>query len=101
MQRAGAAAAAEITRRFAPQLARGALVLIGPGNNGGDGCVIARALAACGVDVAAVWPEPPRSADCIAEYDLAKGSVRRVDHYSGEGLVIDALLGTGSTGALR
>ncbi len=101
MQRAGAAAAAEITKRFPELLRRGALVLAGPGNNGGDGWVIARALAAGGVDVNVVSPHPARSADCIAERELALKSVPEVAAYTGEGVVIDALLGTGSSGAPR
>ena len=36
MQRAGAAAAAEIARRYADQLRRGVVVATGPDNNGGD-----------------------------------------------------------------
>src|ERR1044072_3990408 len=48
MERAGKAAA-EAIWRFAGPLP--ALVLCGPGNNGGDGRVIARELAARGVEV--------------------------------------------------
>jgi NAD(P)H-hydrate epimerase len=101
MQRAGSAAAAEITSRFASQLSRGVLVLAGHGNNGGDGWVIARALAAAGVGVGVLSPEPARSKDCVAEFELAEHLVSRVDRYSGEGVVVDALLGTGSSGAPR
>src|ERR1041384_7623880 len=99
MQRAGAAAAAEITTRFGELLSRGALVLAGPGNNGGDGWVIARALAAAGVSVCVVSPEPPRSPECIAERNLA--SELQVADYTGQGVVVDALLGTGNSGAPR
>ena len=101
MQRAGAAAAAEITNRFPSLLSRGVLVLAGPGNNGGDGWVIARALAAVGVSVSIVSPEPARSTDCIAERELAVRFIPQMDHYGGEGIVVDALLGTGSAGAPR
>ena len=101
MQRAGAAAAAEIASRYPSNLRRGVLVLAGPGNNGGDGWVIARALAATGIDVKVIAPEGARSADCIDERQLAVASVTEVDAYSGEGIVVDALLGTGSSGALR
>ena len=101
MQRAGAAAAAEITKRFPSLLSRGVLVLAGPGNNGGDGWVIARSLEAAGVSVTVVSPEPPRSPDCIAERELAIGSIPQSERYSGEGIVADALLGTGTSGAPR
>ena len=54
MQRAGAAAAAEISARFPDECARGVVVVTGPGNNGGDGWVIARALHAVGIAVRVV-----------------------------------------------
>ena len=47
MQNAGEAVAREITRRWSP---RAVTVLCGPGNNGGDGFVVAVALAQAG------WP---------------------------------------------
>ncbi len=49
MEQAGRAVAAEVVRR-APAGARVG-VLCGPGNNGGDGFVVARVLAACGYSV--------------------------------------------------
>jgi NAD(P)H-hydrate epimerase len=101
MQRAGAAAAAEIAQRFPEKLRRGVLVLAGPGNNGGDGWVIARALAATGIEVSVVAPAGANSPDCIAERELARMYVREATAYSGEGIVIDALLGTGASGAPR
>jgi ADP-dependent NAD(P)H-hydrate dehydratase / NAD(P)H-hydrate epimerase len=101
MQRAGAAAAAEIATRFPEQLSRGAFVLAGPGNNGGDGWVIARALAAAGVAVNVFAPESARSADCVVERDLALPVVNEATAFTGEGVVIDSLLGTGAAGAIR
>src|SRR4051812_46865013 len=101
MQRAGAAAAAEITSRFPDLLDRGVLVLAGPGNNGGDGWVIARALAANGREVNVISPENSRSPDCVAERELSLDVVNEVEEYTGEGVVIDALLGTGSRGTVR
>jgi NAD(P)H-hydrate epimerase len=101
MQRAGAAAAAAIASRFPQQLSRGVLVLAGPGNNGGDGWVIARALDAVGVDVSVVAPAGARTPDCVAERALALTDVEKVEGYTGQGVVIDALLGTGSSGAPR
>lgn len=104
MQRAGAAAASEIARRFPDALSRGVLVLAGAGNNGGDGWVTARALAAAGVDLS-VWESgPARGHDAAAERALALAQgVRVVDSpcYAGEGIVVDALLGTGASGPVR
>ena len=103
MQRAGAAAAGEIALRFPRELARGALVFAGPGNNGGDAWVVARALATSGVLVRIVEPFDAKTDDARAERALAEGLPveRGAGTYLGEGVVIDGLLGTGATGAPR
>lgn len=56
MERAGTAAAEAIWRYAGPLPA---LILCGPGNNGGDGRVIARDLAARGVEVRVATPDDP------------------------------------------
>ncbi len=48
MERAGAGAADEISRRYVEQLRDGATVITGPGNNGGDGWVVAAAWRGMG-----------------------------------------------------
>jgi NAD(P)H-hydrate epimerase len=108
MQRAGAAAAAEIALRYRDRLGDGVLVLAGPGNNGGDAWVIARALATTGVAVRVIEPVPARTPDAVAERALtveSLGTQVLVETanglVAGPSVVIDGLLGTGSTGAPR
>lgn len=108
MQRAGAAAAAEIALRYRDRLSAGVLVLAGPGNNGGDAWVVARALRAAGTPVRVVEPIEAKTPDARAERALALGGgapggaedlANSLDR--GEAVVIDGLLGTGATGAPR
>jgi|SRR5688572_19129282 hydroxyethylthiazole kinase-like uncharacterized protein yjeF len=112
MQRAGAATASEIAIRLRSRLRAGALVFAGPGNNGGDAWVVARALAATGVRVRVCEPVPAQTDDALAERALALPFVEPAgaadttalgsgDIYHGEGIVLDGLLGTGASGAPR
>jgi hydroxyethylthiazole kinase-like uncharacterized protein yjeF len=108
-------AAATAGERHAPGTV---LILCGPGNNGGDGLVAARRLAAHGIRVAAVLVSTgarPGTPDAARNWDRlgAVPSVERIHASSardlatlGQGieraaLVVDALLGTGVQGALR
>jgi NAD(P)H-hydrate epimerase len=110
MQRAGAAAAGEIALRFRDRLDSGVLVLAGPGNNGGDAWVVAAALITAGVRVRVIEPTPSKTPDAQAERATAVELLERarspVEGVSasldrGEGIVVDGLLGTGSSGAPR
>ena len=105
MESAGRAAAAVLAARFPERLRSGVLVACGPGNNGGDGWVVARALHAAGV---ATWVscaeeparEPPRRMAGLAR----AAGVREVPAegpWPNPGLLVDALLGTGASGAPR
>ncbi|MCR5875582.1 NAD(P)H-hydrate dehydratase [Phenylobacterium sp. J426] len=92
MERAGAAVADAICARFRPQPT---VVLCGPGNNGGDGYVVARLLKARG------WPAEvraladPATDDARAMAARWEGPVRALDGEAVQGLVVDALFGAG------
>src|SRR6202171_2728754 len=104
MQRAGTAAAEEISRRYGYRLRNGAVVFAGPGNNGGDGWVVAGALARSGIDVTVVEAVEAKSPDAVAEKNAAIDVVNRVRELSPSSdtrVVIDALLGTGAEGEPR
>ena len=107
MQRAGTAAAEEISRRYGDRLRDGVLVLTGPGNNGGDGWVVAGVLARSGIDVTVVEAIEAKSPDAIAEKSAAADVVKSVTktlppgELSGAQVVVDALLGTGAEGEPR
>lgn len=103
MERAGAGVAAAIVARWGGRAPRRAVVLCGPGNNGGDGYVVARHLHANGweVHVHALGEPANLSGDAganrarwtaiapTAPMDGAKAAVATAD------LVVDALFGLG------
>ena len=105
MESAGRAAAAVVARRFGAELARGAIIAAGTGNNGGDGWVLARALHRLGAPVWVAAVAGERSALCAAAAELAIGDgVRQLPPdgpWPSAGLAVDALLGTGARGAPR
>ncbi len=112
MARAGAGVVAAVLARW-PELARGAhkaVVLCGPGNNGGDGFVVARLLAARGWDIELrLFGEPARlPPDARANFDAWReiGAVHPLEpgfepSTRGAALVVDALFGTGLTRPVR
>jgi hydroxyethylthiazole kinase-like uncharacterized protein yjeF len=92
MERAGRAAA-DIAWRMAGKAH--VLVLCGPGNNGGDGYVIARILAERGCDVqVAALADPGADAARNARAKWA-GSVDAISDARSAPMVVDALFGTG------
>ena len=107
MQRAGAAAAEEISRRYGERLRDGVLVFTGPGNNGGDGWVVAGLLARDGIEVTVVEAAEAKSPDAITEKSVAAelvkvvGDTSSLAEFTPAGVVIDALLGTGAEGEPR
>lgn len=84
MQRAGHAAAGAILARFPVERWPHVAIFAGPGNNGGDGRVVAGVLAKSGYHVQVV--------EAAATTPTSIGATP---------LIVDALLGTGSTGAPR
>ncbi|MEN3112254.1 NAD(P)H-hydrate dehydratase [Uliginosibacterium paludis] len=99
MERAGQAAANWALELIAP--ARGpVLVLCGPGNNGGDGYVLARLLREQGCEVLLVsqnpaGPLPPDAAEARERWLAAGGQIQRDFVGTRWALVVDALFGIG------
>ena len=120
MEEAGVAVAAAIRALLATTERTGhgpVLMLAGPGNNGGDGNVAARYLAAAGVRVACVLvatEDAPTTADARRAWDRLDGTSAERIHAANErdvrfllagiekaALIVDALLGSGVRGPLR
>ena len=101
MQRAGTAAAAEIVRQLGDRLERGVAVFAGVGNNGGDAWVVAAALAAVGITVRVQEVGDPKTNDARAEREHARRGAPFATPTGAEEVVVDGILGTGSTGAPR
>jgi ADP-dependent NAD(P)H-hydrate dehydratase / NAD(P)H-hydrate epimerase len=84
-------------------------VVCGKGNNGGDGLVAARHLAGTGyeVEVLLLWPAGELSPDATTNLGRFAGAVRELEAddvggaLSGSGAVVDAIFGTGFSGAPR
>jgi NAD(P)H-hydrate epimerase len=113
MENAGRGAAAWIRERGIPAQSRG-LILCGPGNNGGDGGVVARHLDLWGYSVGVVWfarADRLRGDAAVQFQILARAGFNqtcwddeqaitpeRLDALlAGADWVVDALLGTGLT----
>ena len=117
MEVAGQRCALEAERLLGEHAGR-VVVLAGPGNNGGDGFVVARRLAAHDVEALVVLVGPVEaleraSADVrhnAALWESMGGELQRATgveslerlaaHVRGAGLVVDALFGTGLARAL-
>jgi NAD(P)H-hydrate epimerase len=105
MECAGRAAGSVLAARFPERLRLGVLVACGPGRNGGDGWVVARALHTAGVSVwVAASGEPSDPLSRAMARRARESGVREVapdGPWPNPGLLVDALLGTGATGAPR
>lgn len=97
MQQAGAGVA-RVIREMVGHTGARVVVLLGPGNNGGDGVVAARTLASDGFHVS-VWSLAPRadvesanrhSLSVLESEDALQAALSEAD------IVLDAILGTGA-----
>lgn len=96
MENAGRAIAREILARFAQ--IRSAEVLCGPGNNGGDGYVVAGELARAGIPVSIFALAPPKpGSDAALAADNCGIKAGEIGEFSPDTgtLVVDALFGAG------
>jgi len=116
MENAGRGVAQEILSRF-PDLGPGdVVVVVGKGNNGGDGLVVARHLAGAGVEplVFSVGDPGGLTGDALANWHIFRAGGRGAWVIEGEQdvaelaraldlavVAVDALLGTGVTGEPR
>ncbi len=109
MESAGCSAAREIDQAFYPELKRGKIAIVcGPGNNGGDGLVLARHLHSLGhrdLDIFYLAPEEKRSElfkkqlrraelHGIRWIDLEK-SPEKLEQVRSSKFIVDALFGVG------
>ena len=93
MERAGRAVVDEIRRRYAPTPTA---VYCGPGNNGGDGYVVARLLRADGWEVWVEAAGDPATEDAAHAASLWDGPVTALGHSGRDPkLIVDALFGAG------
>jgi len=96
MEAAGGAVASAICERWRP---RPVTVICGPGNNGGDGLVVARHLSAAGwsVRVALLGAQDRLEGDAALNAGRWEGQVDALapGALDGAGLVVDALFGAG------
>lgn len=105
MERAGQGAANAILARY-PHAKRVAIVC-GKGNNGGDGLVVARHLHEVGLEVQAqlAFSESEMKGDALQQVQIARAYgvpvLESPLDYVNSDLIVDALLGTGATGAPR
>lgn len=102
MENAGRGAAAVLLDRFGHAARRGVLVATGPGHNGGDGWVLARALQALGVKVWVTSAGESAPLTVKLAKRLRSGGLETVPPdgpWPQVGLLVDALLGTGAKGA--
>jgi hydroxyethylthiazole kinase-like uncharacterized protein yjeF len=92
MERAGSGAAEAICRYVG---GLPTLVICGPGNNGGDGYVIARILRGCGIEVRVAALAEPQSVAAQWARSTWDGEVEALAEARDAPVLVDALFGTG------
>ncbi|MEJ5312040.1 MAG: NAD(P)H-hydrate dehydratase [Anaerolineae bacterium] len=113
MEQAGRSVAVAMVQRLSPLRGRRVLVLVGPGNNGGDGLVAARMLHESGAQVTA-YLTGKRDPEQDAVFKQAQASGVTIVHAQDDPqyetlirltsqthAILDSLLGTGSNPPLR
>ncbi len=104
MESAGRAVAVVLAERYGHLLRDGVLIAAGPGNNGGDGWVLARALHRVEVPV---WVASSGASSDLCRRTAGLARSEGVREVAPDGpwptvaLVVDSLLGTGASGPPR
>jgi len=114
MENAGLALLEEAGRMLGSVAGKRVSILVGPGNNGGDGLVLARHLAGAGAGVRVYCVTPPEKLrnEARTNYEIVKklgletsglddGLGSMGNDVEASDLVVDAMLGTGIQGELR
>ena len=108
MENAGSGVAKAALEKFDIS-GKSVIIVCGPGNNGGDGFVVARYLAdKCKITIVLIKPEKDIHSDIAkANFSRIKSEIEIVDasqieqKIEGAGLIIDAMLGVGISGQIR
>ena len=110
MENAGKVSAREIEKAYRPLSSQNILVLVGPGNNGGDGLVAARYLSDYHADVTIVLGAPRKLPDKNLELvqqkniiiiEAWKNFLELEKVLAASNMVIDSLFGTGKARTLE
>lgn len=111
MEKAGAGVAVEVRKVLDQVGGRRVLILVGPGNNGGDGLVAARHLTEWGLDVRLYFGDrKPDSENTQSSMERGisfvmapddTGFARLADEIARADVVVDALFGTGMKRSIR
>ena len=106
MENAGLAVARIVRRELGSLVGADVMVLVGRGNNGGDGLVVARRLRSWGCSVSVFLTDPRPEGDpklaAVTERDIYVGTIcgegglaKLSELLAGTDIVVDAVLGTG------